>query len=322
MRKQASWHAEFAKAMGEHTHLDIKNFATFQPVMARRGKRSFIASDVETAFHEEDLSFFLRGLLRDLRHWRGREDAPVKADMQTIMSATNTKAQDRKFVPQAILQLIELKYLIPVTPEKAQVRRESGVSRAQVGHEQGMRQKQVPENEQDSLEKRREERKREEKKESSQPSPGKTEPKPEAEAAPVETVKGFCTKCRKWDGHRPDCPRADEKPAPVQVFKPTRTWAEDVSDSKGLIPAAYIHRALEYKRKQGNDFWEKRGPSYIRSHARELVEEVPQGELMPKYETRSDPDCEKCKGEGVCEMRDGDYISAATCPCVKQVEIG
>lgn len=323
MRKQASWRAAFEKAMGGHTHLDIKNFATFQPAMDKKGSRRYVVSDVETAFHEEDLGFFLRGLLRDLRHWRGREDAPVKADMPTIMSATNAYPQDRKFVPRAILQLIELKYLIPVTPDKAQVRRESGMSRAQEGHKKGIRQKQVSGNEPHSLEKRREERRREE--EGRQPENTKTE-KAETdtqESAPVETVKGYCQKCKMWDGHRSWCPRKDEKPAPVKVFKPTllSAWDEDVKDAEGLIPAEYIRRALAYKRKSGNDFWEKRGPAHIREHARELVNEAPESALRPTFEARPDPDCPECKGRGEIIIEDGLYQSSETCACVKQVEI-
>jgi hypothetical protein len=147
----------------------------------------------------------------------------------------------------------------------------------------------------------RREEKRREKKSDTPSHPEKTEPKTEGAPpapAPLKRVQGI---------------------VPIQV-RALLDWDEDVGD----IPADQIRRAIRWKWRQSDNNWirTKVGAGWIRKNAQKLIDDVPPSEMMPKYESQPDENCEKCKGEGVYEVRDGDYISAANCPCVQQVEVG
>jgi hypothetical protein len=42
---------------------------------------------------------------------------------------------------------------------------------------------------------------------------------------------------------------------------------------------------------------------------------------VPKFESKPDPDCKKCDGEGKLIEQEGLVQTSVTCSCVQQVEV-
>jgi hypothetical protein len=296
------YNPEFVGDQTKFKYLAIHGYEDFQRDKQGQlpdGSRQWI-KDATRKDSDEDYSklrFFQRYVLDGLRRQTGLHGKWCPNDPTWVARALCADPKDRPHIPHAIRTLVARRLLILSNDKLG--------SLEAVDKKEKKERKHVPPDRQQKTETET------------------AKPEAKTETAPAE-VKGLCRKCRQWDRHASWCPVKDEKPAPVKVFKPTllNVWDEDVTDRDGLIPAAYIRRALKHKRSSGNDFWEKRGPSYIREHARELVNEVPPAALQPTFEARPDPDCDACKGSGEVIEEDGLYQSSVTCECVKQVEVG
>ena len=93
-----------------------------------------------------------------------------------------------------------------------------------------------------------------------------------------------------------------------------QTWTDDLEDAEGIIPADSIRRAIRYHsdpecpdqwyNQQG---WSKR---LVKSNARRMVDAVPfdfdpdrpkpvKINVLQKLKEKSDPNCKKCRGEGM-----------------------
>lgn len=133
------------------------------------------------------------------------------------------------------------------------------------------------------------------------PPPEKTEPKPETPAPAASALK-------RVQGIVP------------MKFRALLDWDEDVGD----IPADQIRRAIRWRWKQPDDQWirTKCSPGWIRANAQKLIDGVPPQNLEPTYESKPDPDCKKCGGEGEIIEQSGLVQTSATCSCVHQVEVG
>ncbi|HZQ25281.1 MAG TPA: hypothetical protein VFA89_21010 [Terriglobales bacterium] len=158
----------------------------------------------------------------------------------------------------------------------------------------------------------------------SQPSPDETEKTTEVTAPPRSARPADCTcKGRKTPGHYPGCPHSGKSNGqaspPTRRIDPLRDWDESIDG----IPADTIRRAIRYTLDIKKDWWlrENMNVAYVRRNARKLVEETPPKHLEPKYESKPDQTCSKCKGTGDVIVEDGLYQSSVTCECVQQVEV-